>query len=178
MRLVSLLVLLSLITSCGVAKNQKHTQHLEGTKQYAVSASVFKSYITSFEEEAAKNLSEPGFKVGDIPINFGDTTKDEFDGVCNTYSDGTKEILIKKSWWESTDNTQREIMIFHELGHCRLGRDHDEEILTSSSNKTYKASMMNPVIPHSEIYKERRSAYLTELYLYNKSALLTSFGIN
>ncbi|PIK15164.1 hypothetical protein [Halobacteriovorax sp. JY17] len=178
MRLVSLLLLLAFFTSCGAQKNKKHTQYLEGTKQYAVSANAFSSYITAFEKEAAKNLSEPNFKVGDIPINFGDTTKDEFDGVCNTYSDGTKEILIKKSWWESTDKTQREIMIFHELGHCRLGRDHDEEIVTTSSNKTYKTSVMNPVIPHSDIYLEKRSAYLTELYLYNKTALLESFGIN
>lgn len=176
MRTLILLTLMLLVTSCGVQVNSKHTQYLEGTKQYAVSASEFEPYIASFEKEAAQTLEEPDFKVGDIPINFGDTTDEDYDGVCNTYSDGTKEILIKKSWWQSTDVTQREIMIYHELGHCRLGRDHDEERRVAGTH-TYKLSIMNPVIPSSADYVSQKNAYLTELYLYNKVPLITGFGI-
>ncbi|CBW25981.1 hypothetical protein BMS_1100 [Halobacteriovorax marinus SJ] len=176
MRVITLFSLVLLMTSCGVKKNSKHAQYLEGTKQYAVSASVFDSYIKKFEEEAAKNLGEENFKVGDIPINFGDTTNEEYDGVCNTYSDGTKEIFIKKSWWQSTDSRQKEIMIFHELGHCRLGRDHDTEKRAKGTH-TYKLSIMNPVIPSSADYVSQKNAYLTELFLYDKSPLISGFGI-
>ncbi len=176
MRILTLLTFMLTFVSCGVQVNSKHAQYLEGTKQYAVSASEFQPYITSFEKNAAQNLNEPDFTVGDIPINFGDTTTEDYDGVCNTYSDGTKEILIKKSWWESTDDTQREIMIYHELGHCRLGRDHDDERRVVGTH-TYKMSVMNPIIPTSQDYSAQKNAYLTELYLYDKSALSSAFGI-
>lgn len=176
MRQLAMLSLVLILTSCGVKTNSKHTQYLEGSKQYAVSASEFDPYIKRFEEEAKKNLGISDFKVGDIPINFGDTVNDEFDGVCNTYSDGTQEIFIKKSWWESTDETQREVMIFHELGHCRLGRDHDDELRAKGSH-TYKLSIMYPVIPTTNDYSAQRTAYLTELFLENKTPLISGFGI-
>lgn len=38
---------------------------------------------------------------------------------------GGNEILIRKSWWErNTDQRKREELIFHELGHCLLWREH------------------------------------------------------
>ena len=170
-----LLLLTFILASCG-AVNKKHIQHLEGSKQFATSNSVFSPYVDSFTKNARTYLSRPSFVVGDIPVNFGDTTKDEFDGVCNSYSDGTKEVLIKKSWWDRASVHQREVMIYHELGHCSLNRDHDTELITKDSYQV-KASIMNPTIPGSSHYLQYKTSYLTELFTYDKEPLKASVGI-
>jgi hypothetical protein len=170
-----LLILSFILASCGEA-NKKHIQHLEGTRQFASSSSTFKPYIDSFTANARTYLGQPTFVVGDIPVNFGDTTNEDFDGVCNSYSDGTKEVLIKKSWWDKASNHQKEVMIYHELGHCALNRDHDTELLTKDEY-TVKGSIMNPTIPGSAHYVQYKSSYLTELFTYDKAPLRAKVGI-
>jgi len=47
-------------------------------------------------------------------------------GQCKSYSDGSKQIVIDQSFWNSASELEREYVVFHELGHCLLGRDHDD----------------------------------------------------
>ncbi len=170
-----LLILSFFLASCG-GSNKKHIQHLEGSRQFAATDSTFKPFVDSFTSNARTYLSKPTFVVGDIPVNFGDTSNNEFDGVCNSYSDGSKEVLIKKSWWDKASNHQKEVMIYHELGHCSLNRDHDGELL-SKDDYEVKASIMNPTIPGSAHYVQYKTSYLTELFTYDKGPLKTKVGI-
>ena len=77
----------------------------------------FLPYVQSFEDLWGHKVK---FSViyGDVP--------DEYIGVCKTWSDGHKEVHIDKEWWESeyTNDTERLVLIYHELGHCALGRGH------------------------------------------------------
>ncbi|OUR96854.1 hypothetical protein A9Q84_10985 [Halobacteriovorax marinus] len=174
-KLVTILFMTLIFASCGL-KKQKHIQQKDGSRQFAISDPTFKSYAQSFTSYAKTYLNQPGFVIGDVPINFGDTENTSFDGVCNTYSDGTKEVIIKQSWWNSASVHQREVMIFHELGHCSLNRDHDSEIISKESY-VVKGSIMNPVIPGSSHYLQYKTAYLTELFTYNKAPLQQAIGI-
>ncbi|WP_127717100.1 hypothetical protein [Halobacteriovorax sp. HLS] len=174
-QLLLMTFLLLTFTGCGVA-SQKHIQHISGTRQFASSDSTFKPYTDSFTSNARKYLNQPSFNIGDIPVNFGDTSNENFDGVCNSYSDGTKEVIIKKSWWDKASSYQREVMIYHELGHCSLNREHDSEILSKDSYSV-KGSIMNPVIPGSAHYVQYKTSYLTELFTYNKAPLQSAVGI-
>lgn len=174
-KLLTLLLMTLIFASCGL-NEKKHIQQKEGTRQFAVSDPTFKAQAESFTTYARTYLSKPDFVIGDIPINFGDTENPNFDGVCNTYSNGAKEVIIKKSWWDTASASQREIMIFHELGHCSLNRDHDSELL-SKDNYVVKASIMNPTIPGSAHYQQYKTAYLSELFTYNKSPLSEAVGI-
>ena len=38
---------------------------------------------------------------------------------------GHKDIVIKQPYWNTLGDYGREQLIFHELGHCALNRDHD-----------------------------------------------------
>lgn len=172
---LTLLIMSLIFASCGVT-NKKHIQHLEGSRQYAITDSTFKPFVDSFTVNARTYQSNSSFVVGDIPINFGDTGNEKFDGVCNSYSDGTKEVIIKKNWWQSASTYQKEVMIYHELGHCSLNRDHDSEIFTKDAY-VVKASIMNPVIPGSGHYVNYKTAYLTELFTYDKSPLESAVAL-
>ena len=47
-------------------------------------------------------------------------------GQCKSYSDGSKQIVIDQPFWDRASELEREYVVFHELGHCLLGRDHDD----------------------------------------------------
>lgn len=58
-----------------------------------------------------------------FPVQFTDGLRDNLVGVC--YPTFPKLVLIDSNWWaENTEPHKREQLIFHELGHCALGRDH------------------------------------------------------
>ncbi len=140
------------------------------TKFYAQTNSTFEEYVRAFEESAAQELNNLDYKVGDIPINFGTPQEAKFDGVCYIYEDGTKEIIIRQSFWNSAGAIQKRVLIFHELGHCALGRSHDDETITHSGT-VYKTSMMNSEIPSSMHYLSAEAEYLLELFTLNKNPL-------
>lgn len=48
-------------------------------------------------------------------------------GQCKSYSDGSKQITIDQPFWNQASDLEREYVVFHELGHCVLGREHSDE---------------------------------------------------
>jgi hypothetical protein len=173
--------LLVLLLACGIqVPGKKHDiVHVRGatTKLHDSSNEQFQPYIEKFEFHGRREFNDPKFKVGDIPINFGDTTNPDYDGVCLVYSDETKEIIIRKSWWDRAHPLQREMMVFHELGHCRLGRTHEEETVPVGE-RPLKVSLMNPVIPDSTTYESAREGYISELFTYSTNRLMSLFGVS
>lgn len=168
MRKFAIILLPILLVSCGLPL--KHAKSSNGTRQFTSSDSTFSKYITKFETDAKARYGTD-FSVGDIPINFGDTGNDGYDGVCISYSDGTKEIIIEKDWWEDRGETSREMMIYHELGHCRLDRDHDDETIETDDHKIVKMSLMNSILPGPNHYILYKDGYLEELFKKTKQTL-------
>lgn len=145
------------------------------TRQFSTTSSELLPYVVSFEEQAKIQLKNDSFKVGDVPVNIGDTTDAKYDGVCIKYPDGTREILLKKSWFEKANEVQKEILIFHELGHCRLNRRHNsEKTMAYDNNLSIKVSIMNPVVPSTYYYSEYKDAYLKELFQQDTSGLISA----
>lgn len=169
-RKLLLLSLYFLLQSCGILIGQ---DVMNGeTRQYGATNPVFVPYVEKFENDAEAINQTSNFHVGDIPINFGDTRKDTYDGVCLKYPNGDREIIIKKSWWDNTDVTQREVLIYHELGHCRLNRSHDD-----STYLNQKTSIMNPIVPTSYSYNQHKFGYLSELFTGNKQSIIDALTL-
>lgn len=120
---------------------------------------VFNPYVTRFIE-AGKSV---GVKVdmGNAQISFLDELPHDFVGLCYP---PTHEVTILKSYWDRADDAHREALIFHELGHCVLGREHN----TTTKNGYIAQSIMNPalmpVVDDEIYYKEHRQEYITELF--------------
>ncbi len=173
--------MLSFITSCGVPlplQKDLIVKDIKAVRQFATTNPVFDSYIKEFEQQGKVITGNSDFSTGDVPVNFGDTENDAFQGVCFQYPDGTKEVIIRKSWWDGANQDYRESLLFHELGHCSLDREHTDEVLVTSKERTYKASLMSSVIVGPNDYKDLRDEYLKELFLQKRDDLLTSLGLN
>lgn len=78
---------------------------------------VFDHYISLYKEEKGEDLYH------EIPIGFADL-KGNTVGLCTRWSSGHRQIQIDREYWYKVPEQFRISLIFHELGHCDLHRDH------------------------------------------------------
>lgn len=85
--------------------------------------SSFIEHYTAFENTF-------GVTIGDIPIRLSDNI--DAAGVCTTWTKGSKQykqIEISRSYYTKIKHSKAKVeqLVFHELGHCVLGRHHNNE---------------------------------------------------
>ena len=129
--------------------------------RFVIIPPVVQPYVDRFIEEAASrgrfiDLTEIG-----LEITFQATLEDTLAAFC---SNGA--IVINKQYWETRNDANREAMIFHELGHCILDRDHHNALL---SNGEWLSMMRGDPIPGGKSssinYRGiRRQYYIDELF--------------
>jgi hypothetical protein len=79
-----------------------------------------------FREYTARFEVLGHLKIGDLKAKFGTLRGNtETVGLCVVEEDGTPpSIVIDRDYWYEAGDLQREELMFHELGHCVLNRDH------------------------------------------------------
>jgi hypothetical protein len=128
----------------------------------AIVATEILEYFSSFQEEAA--LRDVPVDLEEMRINgvLQDIEGSTILGQCNTSGNGEKTVIIDAFSWSRLTDLQKEFLVFHELGHCALGRTHDD---SSSPNGTC-ISIMNTGESNCNIRynSQNRSTYLDELF--------------
>ena len=88
-------------------------------------------------------------------------------GHCKYGDHIDNEVTIDSDFWSRTNNVLREFVVFHELGHCVLLRDHDESV---SDDGTCESLMRRGVQDCRDNYNSStREGYLNELFSENNS---------
>lgn len=118
-------------------------------------------YFIAFEKEA----KERGFDIDLVELGISGVIKSIDDlGVAGTcqYGNHIAHVTIDRSYWNNSSSLNREYVVFHELGHCALGRGHDE----SSYNNGICKSLMNSGLGHCipAYNTQNRERYLDELF--------------
>jgi hypothetical protein len=103
----------------------------------------FEKYVETFKMEAAKRNIE--IDLSNLIIKFNSNIGVEKCGQCsqkpgNALSQKTIEVSTDIICWKDVYDQQKEALIFHELGHCILGRlIHKDDLLPNKA----KASIMS-----------------------------------
>lgn len=121
-----------------------------------------------FDAYKAKFEQETGVKVT-VPIIY-DSLDEQTVGLCETFADGYKLIRIDVDFWKVMGNGGKEEVIYHELGHCQLDRDHADQ-LTEAPTYGYSIpnSIMYPYIfGDASFYWMFREHYIQELMFPGK----------
>ena len=83
-------------------------------------------------------------------------------GVCVRSDEAPNRVAVDQEAWSVASQAFRELIVFHELGHCVLNREHlDDEV------NGVCVSIMNSGLVGCELSLENeaiRSAYLDELF--------------
>lgn len=78
---------------------------------------VFQVHVDSYLRDKGSLLSY------DIPIQFAKLSGINV-AVCTRWSSGYRQIEVDPDFWYSHSYTEQKEVIYHELGHCDLNRDH------------------------------------------------------
>jgi hypothetical protein len=133
---------------------------------------AFIPYVQTFLFEAEKH----GYAVNKnlingISMHFSNEVVLPQLAFCRIYRDNL-EIHVLKNKWEDSNTAARELLIYHELGHCIMGKQHNDAniILSSLEHRndnfgyTGPASIMNSHAIPSAWYAGNREQYLTEFF--------------
>lgn len=82
-------------------------------------------YFQRFEEEALKRNIKVDLHEANITGYITDISNYKIRGQCSN-SDNSRQVTIDKPFWNKASELEKEFLVFHELGHCYLGRVHDE----------------------------------------------------
>lgn len=119
-------------------------------------------YVDRFKAEAYKRGKTVVFS--DIIILFGETRSEAMPnrvGYCA--STWPRSIVISREVFKNMDEASREMLIFHEFGHCVLDLPHDEACNIEQYPCKFPKSIMYPSV-ESKHYIQNRDAYLDELF--------------
>lgn len=135
--LSTLLLSISLLTCCGKAESIKGQAHYS---QQALDAGI-KAYVDRYLEEKGSGLKY------DIEFSMADIGDDSVAAYCETsdYDDSApRKIVFDISYWNRISNwvsyNYTTSLVFHELGHCDLDRDHIE-----TAERGVPKSIMHPM---------------------------------
>ena len=152
-------LLLVVIVSCGTTNTT--IQHPKPVSQQY--SDEIAPYVWRFEQLLGRPVKSRIVIVADIGKD-DPTARPDVIGFCemeNNY------IEISKSYWESVTLDAREALLFHELGHCELFRQHlntyNISIRPPLDGRICPTSLMFWAFP-PECYGTNRTYYLNELF--------------
>lgn len=115
--------------------------------------------IAKFVEDGEKY----GAKVTIANLSAQLTERLEFPVVGDCTRNGDYPMIrISKSFWETASEANRQLEIYHELGHCILNREHDDAVIAENGN--IPRSIMNTVEIDISVFLKNQDYYFCELF--------------
>ena len=127
----------------------------------------FVAFLQSFNSLASNSVD--GYCQMDVDVGFGNLKNIDPDnkgegnviGVCIPTS--RPMILFDRQYWESASPIEREMLAYHEFGHCLLDLEHNEKMMNLNGRQRPE-SLMYPSIFSQYWYMEMQDYYLAELF--------------
>lgn len=118
--------------------------------------------IKGFDVYYLAFVLETGRPTDNLVITFGDTSPGGPTAVGFCRMGGyTPRVTIDKTFWDKSNEDMRYELIYHELGHCILGREHNNAVLVNHR----PASIMNSHLFNPNIIKQNHDYYIRELVI-------------
>lgn len=141
----ALTLLVCLLAGCG-----------KGVAPVAETPAEFRRYFERFDSYAQ---TRGDVRVTDrIAIEFGDVPSGA-EAECISTNLRGRGIIVDEEIWAALDEPSREVLIFHELGHCALNRGHD-----SREDGGIRHSLMHPKRIEGHLFESAKAQYVAELF--------------
>lgn len=120
-------------------------------------------FFESFATEGSFRGIEVDFGELGVEGYISETTEENAVGQCTHSSSSPNKVTIDAYFWRVASTARKEFVIFHELGHCYLGRSHLDE---KDENGICISIMQSSADACTSNYESERSKYLDELFNY------------
>lgn len=121
-------------------------------------------YFDRFINEAGNRGIDVAYATSQVEARVGEITQPNVIGQCSWDQTHQHSIVVDQDYWRGANDLQREFLIFHELGHCVLGRDH----VDNSDAQGNCVSMMSSGTGNCRVLytNTNRKKLLDELFTY------------
>ncbi len=121
-------------------------------------------YFELFKAEAAERGIEFDNEVAQIEGYLQNIPDSGVLGACrrNAENENSPQIFLDKPYWRTATNTEREYVMFHELGHCFLNLDHENGVDSVGNCTSIMASGLSGC--RNNYNSINREEYLDELF--------------
>lgn len=118
----------------------------------------FESYVDSFRVAASSRGR--ALEIEDLIIEFGTPASGNADATC-FQGRGSPRIVIDKAKWDAMADAKKTALLFHEMGHCVLQREHKPG---NGRANACPDSVMNPYTLSEFCFSKWQDEYLAELF--------------
>lgn len=84
-------------------------------------------YFQAFQEEGERRGVSIDLAISNISGEIAVIEEEGVAGTCLYGSHITNHVTIDQAYWLRARDIEREYVVFHELGHCFLLRDHNDD---------------------------------------------------
>jgi hypothetical protein len=162
MKYLLLIPILFILTSCAYEINVTDNILANDNTLGYIESPSFSIYLDRFKHEASLlNISID--RIENIDIVYGDYSTTYTIGMCLKTENEVIIYLDFNFWTKMSNDTLREALLFHELGHCFLNRGHDETLIIKD-NKQIDKSIMSISLLYYDIYNKYKEYYMKELF--------------
>ncbi|MFK7932037.1 MAG: hypothetical protein AB8G22_00925 [Saprospiraceae bacterium] len=119
-------------------------------------------YFERFEKAAQERNESIDLVEAGISGEIYEISKANVVGLCNHNVIDPNHIILDGHFWNRSSNLKKELIVFHELGHCYLLRGHKDDV---NENGTCASVMRSGTGGCLDLYNEdNRREYLDELF--------------
>jgi len=119
-------------------------------------------YFDLFAAEAAKRGITVDYVAERIEGSIRQIDDESVLGQCFRNEEKPKKVVVDTEYWADASESEKEFLIFHELGHCFLNRDHDDSF--DGDGTCLSIMHSTPQACTFELTEENKEAYLDELF--------------
>lgn len=83
-----------------------------------------RDYFERFETEAAQRGLSYDLEAMQVSGDIRVISTSSVIGQCLHSEEEPNTVIVDKFYWDGANDMEREFLVFHELGHCALNRDH------------------------------------------------------
>ncbi len=120
------------------------------------------SLFEAFEIEGAKRGFDIDLVTEGISGRIQSIEQEHVAGQCSYNEIFPGNIIVDAEFWRNSSNSFKEFIVFHELGHCYLHRDHREDVDEFGRCLSIMRSGLEPCRDNYTILT--REEYLDELF--------------
>lgn len=119
-------------------------------------------YFDRFELEASERGITIDIRSENITGNISEINTEHVAGTCNYSYRNPNKVTIDQEFWSRSGDRYREFVVFHELGHCVLYREHKEDANAFNICESIMRSGTGTCIDN--YVRTTRDVYLDELF--------------
>jgi hypothetical protein len=149
-----LLFLFFIVTSCKVSKE------IMPDDTPIIVKNEFEEFLTTFKKEA--ELRGKKIDISALKTRLDATLTNGYIGLCDQK---LNEITIDSATWRKMSIQERELLVFHELGHCVFGRGHKNKAFQNGEFASImRSGDSDPSNAGIYYFSFRKKYYIDELF--------------